>query len=309
MSTRRFLMIAMCVLLGAAAYATPQRPNVNVPYLDTTAHPISIDGDGADWPAETLEEGIHFYKGDGQGASASAYGTTVLGTMSNQSDGEANVYLTHDGTYLYILAIIQDDALEQRTSENNTNEGWKEDALHLYIDSTNAARASIPSPPITNQEGYEQFGVSTDLNCYTENCDFTTNNTSGAAGAGAQPDQTHWLVSIQVEGTGPYTYTFEERVPLNEVEGHNLRTMTPGQSYGFNAEFVDSDNGVYVQGWMFWSGNGSSDCWNSQNVWGTMTLAEIPPEPVALPVSSLFALLALAISMGCLVRRYRRRSV
>jgi len=124
--------------------------------------------------------------------------------------------------------------------------------------------------------GYEQFGVSTDYNCYTENCDFTTNNGSGAALAGAQPDQSHWKVAVSITGTGPYTYIFEESIPLHEVPGRNLRTMQPGQSYGFNAEFVDSDVGVYPQGWIFWSGDGARDVWNWQNLWGKMTLAQIP---------------------------------
>ena len=175
--------------------------------------------------------------------------------------------------------FIRDNLLEQRTSANNTNEAWKEDALHLYIDSTHAARANIPDPPISNQVGYEQFGVSTDYNCYTENGDFTTKNgTPGGAKVGAQPDQVNWLVSIHISGTGPYTYLFEERMPLNEVSGHNLRTMVPGNSYGFDAEFVDSDAGAYAQGWFFWSGNGSLDVWNYENMWGLMNLEGIPSE-------------------------------
>jgi hypothetical protein len=176
------------------------------------------------------------------------------------------------------LAIIQDDLLEQRTAEANANEAWKEDCLHIYLDSTNAARANITDPPIHNQVGYEQFGVSTDYNCYTENCDFTTHNGSGPAPAlaGAQPDQTNWRVAVRITGSGPYTYVFEERMPLKEVAGHNLRTMTPGQSYGFNAEFCDSDAGRYLEGWMFWSSNGSLDCYAAQNFWGQMTLEALP---------------------------------
>lgn len=252
------------------------RPDITAVYTDTSTHPITIDGDSSDWPQNALDNGIRFYAGDGNGGTTQDYGTTVLETMSGRADGDTRVYLTHDGQYLYLLAVIEDDSLEQRTSENNQNAAWQEDALHIYIDSTNAARANITAPPIANQVGYEQFGVSTDYNCYTENCDFTTNNgASGPADQGAEPDQVNWKVAIDISGTGPYTYTFEERIPLNEVPGHNLRTMTPGNTYGFNAEFVDSDNGVYLEGWVFWSSNGSVDCWNSQNMWGTMFLEQV----------------------------------
>ncbi len=271
------VLLAFTILVLSSSAAV--RPTVDVPYVDTAAHPIQIDGATTDWTSEVLSGGLHFYPGDGKTGTSSVYGTTVLGTMSGKADGEMTLYICHDGSSLYVAAIIRDNLLEQRPSANNTNEAWKEDALHIYIDSTNAARANIPNPPISNQVGYEQFGVSTDYNCYTENGDFTTNNgTPGAAKVGAQPDQVHWLVSIHISGTGPYTYVFEERMPLNEVSGHNLRTMTPGNPYGFNAEFVDSDAGVYAQGWFFWSGNGVLDVWNYENMWGIMNLEGIPSE-------------------------------
>lgn len=277
MQTRLFAVLLVFSLLPLSAFAAATRPQVDVPYVNTSVHPIVIDGATSDWTQEALTGGIHFYPGDGKTGTFAVYGTTVLGTMNGKADGEVYVDLCHDGTYLYVVAVIRDDLLEQRTSENNTNEGWKEDCLHLYIDSTNAAKSNITDPPITHQVGYEQYGVSTDYNCYTENSDFTTKNgTPGAAKAGAQPDQVNWLVSVQISGSGPYTYIFEERMPLNEVSGHNLRTMVPGNSYGFDAEFVDSDAGAYCQGWFFWSGNGSIDAWNYESMWGKMNLEGIP---------------------------------
>ncbi len=270
--------VFVCAFMLAATVAEAQvtRPDVMAPYLNTDQNPITIDGRDDDWGPEALAHGITYFKGDGHTGSVVSCGTTVLGTMTDRNDGEVTVYLAHDGHYLYVLAVIRDDLLEQRGSENNANEAWREDALQLYLDSTNARRANIPAPPIANQEGYEQFSVSTDYNCYTVNCDFTTNNTGGAAGPGAEPDQVDWLVNVGVTGSGPYTYVFEERIPLGELAGHNLRTMQPGLSYGFNAEFVDSDAGVYLQGWMFWSGDGLADPWNSQDKWGTMTLEAVP---------------------------------
>lgn len=272
--------VAACALLGMSAQAAAVRQEMKVPYIDSSQTPITIDGHYEDWPEAALQNPINFYNGDGKKGTTKILGTTVLGTMSGREDGEVTVYLAHDGEHLYLLAIIQDDLLEQRTSENNKNEAWKEDCLHIYVDSNNSAKSSISGDPIKTQPGYEQFGVSTDYNCYTENGDFVTKRTSSTAGAGAQPDQVNWLVGIQISGSGPFTYIFEERMPLKEVAGYNLRTMNPGESYGFNAEFCDSDAGAYLQGWIFWSGPGSTDVWNSENLWGIMILDPIIPTAV-----------------------------
>lgn len=280
MMKTRFLLLGLFSMLEVYAQSAVVRPQISVPYIDPSQTKIQIDGFYDDWPKEILQNSINFYKGDGHQGTAKVMGTTVLGTMSGREDGEVTIYLAHDGEHLFLLAQIQDDLLEQRTAENNKNEAWKEDALHIYIDSNNSGKSSISGAPITTQHGYEQFGVSTDFNCYTENCDFTTSKTSGTAGPGSQPDQTNWLVGIQISGNGPFTYIFEEQIPLREVSGHNLRTMNPGESYGFDAEFVDSDAGVFLQGWIFWSGDGSRDVWNYENLWGIMVLDPLPASSV-----------------------------
>ena len=283
-------MIAVAAVGLGVPVASAGAPSITVPYFDSGQHAISIDGSGVDWPEEALSGGINFYPGDGNAGSATEHGTTVLGTMTNRADGEVLLHLAHDGQFIYVLATIQDDVLEQRTSESNTNDAWREDALHLYVDSTNARASSIATPPISYQEGYEQFGVSTDLNCYTENCDFTTNNTGGAAGPGAEPDQVNWLVAVGVSGSGPFTYVFEERFPMTEVSGHNLRTMVPGNSYGFNAEFVDSEAGSYPQGWFFWSSDGARDAWNAEDLWGTMFLEPVTATSGSISITPTFVL-------------------
>jgi len=274
MQSLPIVFLSLAITIGEAA-GDVTRPVINVPYLPPWTQAPVIDGNGNDWPAELLTQGVSFYQGDGLAATSEAYGTTVIDSMTDRADGEVSLHLVHDGAYLYVLAEILDDFYEPRPALDNSNPAWQEDALHIYIDSTNAARPNIPSPPIANQIGYEQFGVSTDYNCYTENCDFTTNNTGESAGPGAQPDQVNWLVAITVTGSGPYRYVFEERIPLDEVSGHNLQTMEPGKSYGFNAEFVDSDFSSYPQGWIFWSADGTTDAWNHENLWGLMALAPL----------------------------------
>jgi hypothetical protein len=241
---------------------------------------MTIDGSTEEWDAGLMEHSIRFYKGDGNPGGPARLGTTVCDTIDDRKDGEVQFCLAHDGSYLYLLTIIRDDQLEQRTSENNSNEAWKEDALHIYIDSTHSRRKGIPDPPLRNQLGYEQFGVSTDYNCYTEGCDFVTHLAeNGCAAAGAQPDQTNWLVKVRITGTGPYTYVFEERIPLREVKGHNLRSMRPGGTYGINVEFVDSEAGKYPEGYVFWSSDGKADAYTDQSLWGELTLQPVPKMP------------------------------
>ena len=157
---------------------------------------------------------------------------------------------------------------------------YLEDTLHLYLDSTNAKKSAIGNP-IHDQSGYEQFGYSTDGNIYGENTDFnTTGSPKQTAPQGSSPDGTHWAAKCAVKSvtTGGYLYTFEERIALSAYR--NMAAMTPGNSYGFEAEFCDADNGTQLQGWMFWSSNGSTtDAWNYENLWGTMKLEAVPIPP------------------------------
>lgn len=266
---------------AVASGASLQVPQVLASYIDVKSHPMTIDGSTVDWTVELMDHSVEFYKGDGKTGSLTRIGTTLCGTMDDRKDGEVKFCLAHDGEYLYMLTIIRDDLLEQRTSENNTNEAWKEDGLHIYIDSTNARRKGIPDPPLRHQIGYEQFGVSTDYNCYTEGCDFVTHlEENGSAAAGAQPDQTNWLVKTRISGTGPFTYVFEQRIPLHEVSGHNLKTMRPGETYGINVEFVDSDAGKFLEGYIFWASDGKTDAYTDQSLWGKMTLEPVKKIPV-----------------------------
>jgi hypothetical protein len=277
MNRTSLLCLLLTVSLDSYSFAAV-RPEIAVPY--TTAS-FTVDANAADWTEiKARGEGISFYRGDGHAGTTSSYGTTVLGTISNAADCSVNLWLAHDATYLYVLAEVQDDAYEPFTSRANSNMAYLEDTLHLYIDSTNAKKSAIGNP-ISDQPGYEQFGYSTDGNIYGENTDF---NTTGAARQtapkGASPDGTHWAAKCTVEAViaSGYLYTFEERIALSAYR--NMATITPGNSYGFEAEFCDADNGTQLQGWMFWSSNGSStDAWNYENLWGTMKLEALPAPP------------------------------
>ena len=54
-----------------------------------------------------------------------------------------------------------------------------------------------------------------------------------------------------------------------------MESMNIGNSYGFDAEFCDADNGVQLQGFIWWSSDGSKDAWNFENLWGKMNLSSV----------------------------------
>jgi len=265
-------------LLVLATIASAQRPEIQVPYVTEA---VVIDGDPSDWRAiKSLGLGISFYPGDGRAGSPSQLGTTVCRTIDGPDDCRVDLYLAHDGEYLYVLAEVSDDDHETFGSSNTSNMAYLEDTLHLYIDSTNARRADIPYPPISTQPGYEQFGYSTDGNIWGENTDFTDRGQARSpAPPGSHPDGTYWRAACRVSGTeGRYLYVFEEAIALSGRPGRNLEPLLPGASYTFDAEFCDADRGAQLEGFIWWSSDGTTDAWNHQNLWGVMVLEPVQKE-------------------------------
>jgi hypothetical protein len=272
-----FVCLALIIPFSSGLFAVT-RPSINVPY---TTDPFTVDGNAVDWAGiKSKGKGISFYKGDGHAGTSANLGTTLCREIDNEADARVDLWLAHDGTYLYVLAEIKDDDYEPFDAANQNNMAYLEDTLHLYIDSTNARRSNIPDPPIYNQSGYEQFGISTDGNVWAENTDF---NNSGmarqTAPKGSHPDGNYWVAECVVQPlSGGYLYTFEQRIALAGWPGKNMAAMTPGISYGFNAEFCDADNGRQLEGFIWWSSDGSTDAWNYQNLWGTMILETTPAD-------------------------------
>jgi hypothetical protein len=292
MKTWLFVGFFVVQVIGESGLSAVTRPEIDVPCVSGS---FAIDGSAAEWAGvKSRGEGISFYKGDGRTGTSAKLGTTCLGTISHAADCRMDLWMAHDGTYLYILAEVLDDNYTS-FGTGNTNDAYLEDTLHLYIDSTNAMKANIPGAPITTQPGYEQFGISTDGNIKGELTDFTsTGSARQPAPQGSSPDGTYWKAKCTVQqlAAQSYKYTFEERVTLAGRPGRNMSALVPGNHYGFDAEFCDADNGVQLQGWIFWSSNGFTDCYNSENLWGTMNLAVIP-EPftcLLLATGGLFAI-------------------
>lgn len=268
--SKKFLVLLLSAVLSGSPIFAVTRPTIDVPY---TANNIIVDGNNADWAGiKSKGKGISFYKGDGHNGTPTNLGTTFCGQIDNESDCRVDLWLAHDANYLYVLAEVKDDNYEPFDANNLNNMAYLEDTLHLYIDSTNSGMANIPSLPINTQAGYEQFGISTDKNVWGENVDFTTSSITPAP-QWAYPDGIYWVVQCQVRQlVNGYLYTFEERIALSGRPGKNMAPLVVGNSYGFDAEFCDADNGVQLQGYIWWSSDGSKDAWNYENLWGIMTL-------------------------------------
>ena len=274
--TRGAVRLAFLALTALHGYPSLAQPVIPVPFVRDA--PL-MDGDARDWAViKNLDRGIVFYDGDGNRGERGEPGTTVCGKVDGEADCRVELWLAHDGRYLYILAEVADDDHEPFDLFNRQYPAFKEDTLQLYVDSVNARRHGIRGEPIGRQPGYEQFGVSTDGNIWGENCDF---NTSGRnrepAPTGSAPDGYHWTVACTVhKSEAGYRYIFEERILLNGRTGANMSPLVPGESYGFNAEFCDADRGVPLEGFIWWSSHSGIDAWNHQDLWGTMVLDPLP---------------------------------
>jgi len=270
--------IQICFFLIGTVFGA-ERPQIEVPYV--TEGPV-IDGDSSDWEAvKALGMGVSFYPDDGHAGSPTELGTTVCRKIDGPEDCRVELYLAHDGSFLYVLAEVFDDDHETFGPSNTSNMAYLEDTLHLYIDSTNARKACIAYPPIGTQPGYEQFGYSTDGNIWGENTDFTDRGAPRQpAPVGSRPDGDYWRAACRVSPSqGGYVYVFEEAIALSGRPGRNLRPLSPGERYGFDAEFCDADNGIQLEGFIWWSGDGVTDAWNYENLWGVMVLQPVE-EPV-----------------------------
>jgi len=288
---RLFLSVFAVLSLGQLAIGAVSRPVISCPY---TCGEIAIDGNAGDWAAiKVKDNGIAFYKGDGHAGTPTNLGTTICRQIDDEADCRVDLWLAHDGTYLYVLAEVSDDDYEPFDAANENNMAYLEDTLHLYMDSNNSQQSNIPYPPIYNQVGYEQFGISTDGNIWGANNDF---NSAGGprqvAPKGSSPDGTYWLAECNViQVQDGYRYVFEQRIVLAGWPGRNMAAMSPADSYGFDAEFCDADDGTQLEGFIWWSNDGSTDAWNYENLWGTMYLEPVP-EPTTM---LLFALGGLAL--------------
>jgi len=274
----RIIIPLLCALafpaesLPQGTVAEPFRPSLEAPFVKTK---FSIDGSAADWERiKAMGKGIYFFKGDGQAGTPEKYGTTTQRIITDEKDLRGDVWMAHDGEYLYVLAEVRDDDYEPFDTANTENMCYQEDMLRIMIDSVNARAANIVEP-IANQPGYEGFGYSTDGNIYGDWTDFNSSEVpKKRPPKGARPDGEYWRAACAVQKLADgYLYTYEERIKLSGWPGRNMAPLEPGKSYGLNLEICDADRGVMLEGYLLWSSDGVISDFNYQNLWGVLKLA------------------------------------
>lgn len=273
-----FLLLSALALPGYSpardAAPEPARPVLEAPFVKAK---ISVDGSAAEWaPIKALGKGIFFFKGDGQEGTPARYGTTTQRIITDGKDLRGDVWMAHDGKYLYVLAEVQDDDHEPFDAANFENLCYQEDMLRIMFDTVNARAANIVEP-ITNQPGYEGFGFSTDGNIYGDWMDFNSSEVpKKRPPRGTRPDGDYWRASCTVQKLAEgYLYTYEERIRLSGWPGRNMAPMEPGKSYGLNLEICDADRGVMLEGYLLWASDGVISDYNYLNLWGVLTLAPV----------------------------------
>jgi hypothetical protein len=250
------------------------RPRIEAPYYTGG---IKLDGSASDWKKiKKMGKGIAFYKGDGHEGTLTDFGTTVERTITDEKDLRVDFWAVHDGTYIYFLAEVHDDFYEPFDKENVDNMCYQEDMLRIMIDSNNSMKANIPEP-LPTQPGYEGFGYSTDGNIYGDWSDFnSTEVPKQRPPKGSRPDGKYWQAACKVKKMKEgWLYTYEEKVLLEGWPGRNMEPLVPGNSYGFNVECCDADNGVKLEGYLLWSSDGKTSDYNYENLWGRIILAPI----------------------------------
>jgi hypothetical protein len=254
--------------------AEPVRPVIEAPYV---MNKITVDGSAAEWaPIKALGKGIFFFKGDGQAGTSEKYGTTTQRIMTDEKDLRGDVWMVHDGEYLYVLAEVHDDDHEPFDAANFDNMCYQEDMLRIMFDTVNARAANIVDP-IANQPGYEGFGYSTDGNIYGDWMDFNSSEVPNKRPPkGARPDGEYWRAACTVQKLAEsYLYTYEERFKLAGWPGRNMAPMEPKKTYGLNLEICDADRGVMLEGYLLWASDGTISDYNYQNLWGVLRLAAV----------------------------------
>lgn len=272
------LLFALTVYIAAqTSPVVVSRPQLDVPYYTGK---IKIDGSVSDWKKiKKLGKGVTFFKGDGHDGTPERLGTTIQRNITDEKDLRADIWMAHDGEYLYILGEIHDDFYEPFDTENVDNMCYQEDMLRIIIDSTNAMKENIPGP-LPAQPGYEGFGYSTDGNIYGDWTDF---NSTGVPKLrppkGSHPDGKYWQAACKVKKLKEgYLYTYEERILLAGWPGRNMEPLVPGNSYGLDLEVCDADNGVKLEGYLLWSSDGKTSSFNYENLFGRMNLAPDSPQ-------------------------------
>ena len=150
----------LLVLALIAPWASAQsKPEIAVPYFDSSLHPIFIDGDGADWPADALTGEIVFYAGDGNEGYASVYGTTrtLITRLKTWSGQEGLAQFTAKGPRGYgYYRIDSQEKLDAFKGELTKLKAWWKEKEGEFKFPAGAVDPAEADPPVKVKK-VEQF--------------------------------------------------------------------------------------------------------------------------------------------------------
>ncbi len=158
----------------------------------------------------------------------------------------------HDGTDLYILAVIYDEPFFEIF--NDSTNIWEDDTAELYFDIGNDKTSSYGNNDFQQLFSYQNMASNNKLVGYNSAQGMTVSYSSSAG----------------MEMPGSTRTVYEFKVNLNSIGLH------PEQRFGFDIQVNDDNNGGDRDSkWGWFAPPGTDTSWQDPSVFGTAVLAPI----------------------------------
>jgi hypothetical protein len=238
--TPLFVIILGMVLCGMQAIQVATAATVTAPRVADNS--IKIDASLDDWHLELLTD-------DNKITLTPSTASNINGTITDENDGSAVIYVAYDTENLYLGIMVTDDITY---AEQTGDTIWQNDNSELWIDGANNAGA-FPGEEDNYQLVVDSNGA---LHGYR--------NTNVAALAALVEN------AAARDGTN---YTLEVRIPFAGIANLDM-----SKGMGFNITIVDADAAQNANGWnrLFWQGTvdtNTSD-WGDLNFGDPLTAVE-----------------------------------
>ncbi|MCK9561358.1 MAG: Ig-like domain-containing protein [Bacteroidales bacterium] len=175
----------------------------------------------------------------------------LTGTVANAADLSGTCKALWDNTYLYILAEIKDNVLN-----NDSDRVYDDDCVEIYIDIDNAKSSSYGTKEVQFSFAWDDGGT-----------------------VGVLPTERSTTGVQYVDKTVTGGYIIEARIPWTTVQG----TASVGKVIGFDFMVNDDDNGGTRDKKISWNAD-TDDAWQNPSLYGIATLegelsCTAPPKP------------------------------
>ena len=216
--TPLFVIILGMALCGMQVIQVATAATVTAPKVADNS--IKIDASLDDWHLDLLTD-------DNKITLNPSTASNINGTITNEGDGSAAIYVAYDTENLYIGIMVMDDITY---AEQKGDAIWQNDNAELWIDGANNA-GTFPGEVDNYQLVVDSNGA---LHGYR-------NDDVGALVA---------LVENAAARDGT-NYTLEVRIPFSGIANLDM-----SKGMGFNITIVDADAAHSAGGWnrLFWQG-------------------------------------------------------